>query len=130
MNKAKNILLIMGLVATSLVHANADPELEKLMVTEHKTYKDFKENFQFIVGMMGKEGSGASDGNISDSHWFCVHNQQLIKMFTNNQKYKNRFNQEFSQELYPFDDALKGFKKFDQDQKETCETAQVEYDKI
>ena len=68
----------MGLVATSLVHANADPELEKLMVTEHKTYKDFKENFQFIVGMMGKEGSGASDGNISDSHWFCVHNQQLI----------------------------------------------------
>ena len=91
MKNIKYLLSILCLLVTSLIHENtsANPELNKAIVSEQKTYQAFKEVFESLVAfLMDSIANTAQDDNIMSAHRRCVHQQQIVKTLLNNQKYK------------------------------------------
>lgn len=132
MKNIKYLLSILCLLVTSLIHANtsANPELNKAIVSEQKTYQAFKEVFESLVAsLMDSIANTAQDDNIMSAHRRCVHQQKIVKMLLNNQKYKEQFDQEFVEDQRTFDEALNGFKNSVTAMKPYCDKIQAEYDK-
>lgn len=132
MKNIKYLLSILCLLVTSLIHANTsvNPELNKAIVSEQKTYQAFKEVFESLVAsLMDSIANTAQDDNIMSAHRRCVHQQQIVKMLLNNQKYKEQFDQEFAEDQRTFDEALNGFKNSVTAMKPYCDKIQTEYDK-
>ena len=132
MENIKYLLSILCLLATSLIHANtsANPELDKAIVSEQKTYQAFKEVFESLVtSLMDSIVNVAQDDNVMNAHWRCVHQQQIVKMLMNNQKYKEQFDQEFAEDQRTLDEALNGFKNSVTAMQPYCDKIQAEYDK-
>lgn len=132
MKNIKYLLSILCLLVTSLIHANtsANPELNKAIVSEQKTYQAFKDVFESLVAsLMDSIANTAQDDNIMSAHRRCVHQQKIVKMLLNNQKYKEQFDQEFVEDQRTFDEALNGFKNSVTAMKPYCDKIQAEYDK-
>ncbi|MFW1746030.1 hypothetical protein ACG9X6_07775 [Acinetobacter guillouiae] len=132
MKNIKYLLSILCLLVTSLIHANtsANPELDKAIVSEQKTYQAFKEVFESLVtSLMDSIANTAQDDNIMSAHRRCVHQQKIVKMLLSNQKYKEPFDQEFAEDQRTFDEALNGFKNSVTAMKPYCDKIQAEYDK-
>jgi hypothetical protein len=130
MKIVKKILAALIIMQCTSSFANPVPEMEKAVISEHKTYQDFKETFMFLIAKLTEESeSGSEEKQVSDAHWTCVNQQQIVKMFNNNKKYKKQFDQEFAKEYLSFDATLDGFQKSVIEMKSFCDQIQAEYDK-
>ncbi|MCH7381133.1 MULTISPECIES: hypothetical protein [Acinetobacter] len=131
MNIAKYILTVLIVVICTSSKATPTPEIEKAVISEHKTYQDFKETFMFLIAKLAENtGNDSQQDEVIDAHWACVHQNQIVKMFNNNQKYRKQFDQEFAKEYTTFDDTLKGFQKSVLETKSVCAEMKTAYDKI
>ncbi|WP_436898219.1 hypothetical protein [Acinetobacter gyllenbergii] len=131
MNIAKCILTVLIVVICTSSKATPTPEIEKTVISEHKTYQDFKETFMFLIAKLAENtGNDSQQDEVIDAHWACVHQNQIVKMFNNNQKYRKQFDQEFAKEYTTFDDTLKGFQKSVLETKSVCAEMKTAYDKI
>lgn len=131
MNIAKCLLTVLVVVTCISSNATPTPEIEKAVISEHKTYQDFKETFIFLIAKLTEESKAESDEeSVSDAHWTCVNQQEIVKMFNNNKKYKKQFDQEFAKEYPSFDATLDGFQKSVIEMKSFCDQMQAAYDKI
>lgn len=131
MKMMKYILAVLMVMPCAPALANPVPEMEKAVISEHKSYQDFKETFLFLIAKLTEEHEeGSDEENVSNAHWACVNQQEIVKMFNNNKKYKKQFDQEFAKEYPGFDATLDGFQKSVLEMKTYCDQMQAEYDKI
>ena len=131
MNIAKYLLTVLIIVTSISSNATPTPEIENAVISEHKTYQDFKETFMFLLAKLTIESKAESDEeSVLDAHSTCVNQQEIVQMFNNNKKYKKQFDQEFAKEYPNFDATLDGFQKSVIEMKSFCDQIQAEYDKI